>query len=335
LQQSVNTLDNKLILNSLSIVCDEDTDLCIDAERKSIRLQATPEARLFLARALELNAIFTQDEQQKHLILDEAVSMAQVAVKEQKIPNNFTLSVLAYLYELKDNHAEALKLYQRSLSAPSTQNSPNRAVLVRGVIRNASALKQNQVAMSMFPQLVSTGEASISDWEEEAYRRDEIKDFAGSATAFDQAAGLAPKDGIDWCRAVLELAVVRPYQTDEILRDGRECLKREALSRTEHIVDLDGVLSSVNSYMSTALLGRGVYKEAYNYAREATKLKPGSDTAFDALGDAAFYRPSQPRKKLLGFQMAGTPLCIFGSVQHTLRFNSGVRPSRNFETLPS
>jgi tetratricopeptide (TPR) repeat protein len=106
--------------------------------------------------------------------------------------------------------------------------------------------------------------------------------------AFEKAGQLST-DGIFWCRAVIYEQSDSQKYLDQILNDGKKCLAKEAVTPTKNITDLNGVLAMVNDDLAFALNVRGVYTEAMNYAREATKLAPDDPSAFDALGDAYYF----------------------------------------------
>lgn len=293
LNQVLDSSDANLLLSLSTLSQSEDFDLAIAAARKSLQIHPSAESRVVLADALVTKCSYVPDKANCPTMLSEASTLAEKGLSEQKVANSYTLSTLAFAKALQNEPQQATVLLQRALSAPSVEHSPTRGTMLRSLIANATAAGNDKLASQVFPKFVETGEVSISDWEDEAYRRVSAGDSSGAADDFAKAASLMDsnsvlaRDGIDWCRAAIELSL-KATDLDQLLSDGRKCLSKEAAYRSKDIKDLDAALATVNTALANTLNTRGVYSEALNYAREAVSIAPNSAEAFDALGDATF-----------------------------------------------
>lgn len=288
IKQILSTNDPRILLKLAHTAQNEDYDLSLQAAKKAESLKPSPDAKLAIAEALNFLEIFqTGDDKTKEQ--NEAASYAQSALKESKVPTGELLSTLAWSKEEQGNKTEALAFYTKALNAPQGLWAVDREVILRGMIRNSAALKLSSQRRTYFSQLVSTGKVTAEEWSDEAYHLiDDDNQIAAAVADFRQAGGLS-EDGIYWCRAVLNETRLPHYDIDLLLSDGKMCLTKETVAPTKNIADLNAVLVAVNVFVANALNTRGVYTEALNYAREATKLGPTDFSGFDAMGDAYYY----------------------------------------------
>jgi tetratricopeptide (TPR) repeat protein len=283
----LSTNDPETLIKLAHIAQDEDFDLSLQAAKKAEALKPSADAKLAIAQALNLLELFqTGDDKVKEQ--NEAANYAQSALKETKVPTGELLSTLAWSKEVQGNNTEALAFYTKALNAPRGTWGIDRETILRGVIRNSAALKLSSQRGTYFSQLASTGKATAQEWSDEGYRLLDEKQTAAAVADFQQAGGLS-EDGIYWCRAALSEPNLPHFDIDVLLRDGKTCLTKETVAPTKNIADLNGVLTTVNVSLANALNTRGVYTEALNYAREATKLGPTDFSGFDAMGDAFYY----------------------------------------------
>jgi tetratricopeptide (TPR) repeat protein len=288
LKQALMSNDPDDLIQLAHIAQDEDFRLSLQAAQKAQSIKSSASAQLAMAEAQEFLALISSGDQQKKGY-EEAAELAQRAISSMKTPTTDAYTTLAYLREQQGKNAEALALYTKALNAPQSAWTIDRETVLRGQVRNASALKLSAQRKSYFSELVLTGKATSEEWSDEAYRLYEIDHDAPAAIKAFQTAGTLTTDGISWCRAVLYEVELSKQFADDLLSDGKKCLTKEAVTPTRDIKDLNGVLAAVNTDMANVLNTRGVYNEAMNYAREATKIAPEDPDGFDALGDAYYY----------------------------------------------
>lgn len=232
-------------------------------------------------------AVFkTGDDQAKDQA--KAAKYAQEALKQTKTPTKELLCALAYAKEQLGGNTEAYALYNKALGTPPGAFGVSNELVLRGLVRNSTALKLSSQRHKYFSELATNGKASAEEWSDEGYQLIQDGDVASAVRAFEEA-GTLSEDGIYWCRAAIDLPSGPRLDVDQLLKDGKMCLTKEALVPSKNIKDLNGVLTTVNVSLANALNTRGVYSEALNYAREATKLESTDFSGFDAVADSLYY----------------------------------------------
>ena len=263
-----------------------DNQASVRAAERAFNMENSAKTSDALVNALLWKAIFLGKEDASYEeTLARASSIGEPWIQTGKNPSSSILSNMAFVTELQGQNSEALHLYLRALNAPTDEWSPTRYTVLLGLFRNSAAVKDTAQRRKWFGQLVQTGHADAEDLTTEAGYLDDEGDLKGATELYEQAAPLS-KVGGEWCTA----AVGRGIQgaIDETLADGRECLSRQEKIQENSKVSLDDIFANVNMYMARALNSRGVYTEALNHAREATKLDPKNGNAYDEMGDALY-----------------------------------------------
>jgi len=251
-------------------------DVAIEAAEKALRLKPSPEANLSLAKALNSQALFTGNEDEKRALLARSEKAARAAILTAKPPSAEMYYTLGYTLVMREVYADADTTLRRALelNRANRPNAEQQAQILRELINTAEGLKHPVDTDKWFDALVQTGVASAWDWRNQARRLDAARRFNDAGTDWQQAATMS-KLWTDWCEAGGSFELVTGAE-DSALYDARQCISGGSGKEKS-----EGRLSDAHRIIAKLLNQRGVYEEALSHAKEATILTPEDATAYD------------------------------------------------------
>jgi S1-C subfamily serine protease/tetratricopeptide (TPR) repeat protein len=253
-------------------------DIVVAAAERAMQLQPSVAASLDLARALDWQGVFTQDESLRRGSLERAEKAARRALSLAEQPNADVYYTLGDILEDQNKHSDANSALLRALDlnqkAP-TQDAAQRARILRDLINAAEALGRPADRDNWFNALVATDQALPWDWEGQAKRLDAAKRYAEAGAAWQQAASANYTPWTDWCEAADSFWF--GGDQDSVLYDARQCIaKGSGKPQSEQRLAL------AHREVADVLSKRGVYEESLSHAKESTVLTPEEPWAYDS-----------------------------------------------------
>jgi tetratricopeptide (TPR) repeat protein len=145
----------------------------------------------------------------------------------------------------------------------------------KNLIDDTTKAKKPEESERWFRQFAAKYQPTGYDWDSEGDRREEAKDFAASADAYERAAADGEYYQYDYCFASSDRYRQRITDQDKVLADGRKCVEasvKNANKGVEHFFKQG--LPVVYRDMADVLNTRGAYPSAFEYIKEAISADP-------------------------------------------------------------
>ncbi|MCC7176270.1 MAG: serine protease [Bryobacterales bacterium] len=269
--------DSALLLRIAGQAQTQNTDIAIRAAEQAIRIRATPEANLALAKCLQFKATFSEDADRSAL-LQRAENAARAAVRGSKLPGPDLYYQLAGILEDRGSYVEAETNFRRALDLSRT-DTELKANSIRRLIRIADALGKQSEGDTWFAALVGSGQATAEDWETDGWRHFWVRHYHLAGLHYQEAAS-SGGHWTNWCQAAISFALAEAWE-DRVLACARKCIEEGAGKNYS-----ESVLANAHYLIAAVLNQRGVFQEALSHAREATALKPTEPWYYDAQAKA-------------------------------------------------
>jgi len=259
----------ELLLEVARRAKDVDADVTLDAAQRATDIKPSVESNLLLGEALKIKAFFV-DQPSKDALRQRAENAFHAALKLTKTPTAQLYYDLADVLEDRGSTQDAEVDFHRGLELSRTAGEPSvTADCIRGLLRTTYALQKPTESASWFKMLVDTGAANAWDWQAQAKRLDDEKEYDRAGDAYRNAATLGGF-WTNWCDAALDFWIIRD---DDALSAARECLSAGVGKK-----DSEKLPAKAHNIISDILNRRGVYAEALSHAREAVELDDSKST---------------------------------------------------------
>lgn len=279
-KQVENVLSEALSLSGsnapeLALVADKalnlGSSLSLTASERLVEATPTAPAYVTLAKSLKVaSSAETVDGiiPPSSATLKNAEEAIRAAFRTTKQPTIDMYAVLADILEDRALTTEARAAFVKTYDLAKTHSDGSNVLgSLRGLVRTSFTLKAYTESDRYFQMLVNTGKATAFDWDGQAARLFQRREFRAAGDSYEQAAQM-PLLWNDWCLAAKSY-LGESGAEDKVLEASRACIEKGQGQK-----DSDASLADAHNFIAVTLNGRGVYDEALSHAREAIAINP-------------------------------------------------------------